>query len=148
VDRIEQSLSVSYRFSLIWGFACAAILVPFGGDIIEFVSSDTLVVSSAGMFLKIVPLTFGFMGVGMIAGSCMVALGRPMPNLIMSLMRMAVVYIPLAILGDRLMGYLGIFLATAFANIIMGVIAWLWNKRVLAHEISQRAASTVPGLRG
>jgi putative MATE family efflux protein len=134
-DRIKRGLSIIYRFSLFLGVVCFLILGPFGDDIILMINEDTLVVESAAMYLLIVPISYGFMGVGMMSGSCMVALGKPMPNLIMSVMRMAVVYIPLAMLGDYIWGYPGIFIATALANLIMGIVAWRWNDAVLKSEI-------------
>jgi Na+-driven multidrug efflux pump len=136
-DRIRRGLRISYQFSLFWGVICFLILGPFGDDIILLINGDAMVVKSAAMYLLIVPISYGFMGMGMMSGSCFVALGKPMPNLIMSIMRMAVVYIPLAMLGDYIWGYPGIFIATALANLIMGIVAWRWNKAVLRSEISK-----------
>lgn len=141
-DRVKKSLSISYRFSLFWGLVCFLILGPFGGDIMLLINGDATVVKSAAMYLLIVPISYGFLGIGMMSGSCFVALGKPMPNLIMSIMRMAVVYIPLALLGDYIWGYPGIFIATALANLIMGIVAWRWNRAVLASEIRKLGASS------
>ena len=132
--RVQQSLSSSYKFCFVWGFLCAALLAPLGDDIILLVNSDPIVVESAHRFMQIVPVSFAFMGIGMVAGSCMIALGRPLPNLIMSAMRMAVVYVPMAWVGNQLFGYVGIFIATSLANIIMGLVAWVWNGWVIRQE--------------
>jgi putative MATE family efflux protein len=136
-DRIRRGLTISYQFSLFWGAVCFLVLGPFGDDIIHLINGDAVVVKSAAMYLLIVPISYGFMGMGMMSGSCFVALGKPMPNLIMSIMRMAVVYIPLAMLGDYIWGYPGIFIATALANLIMGIVAWRWNRAVLRSEIGK-----------
>ena len=142
IDRIRRGLNISYRFSLFWGVICFLVLGPFGDDIILLINGDAMVVESAAMYLLIVPISYGFMGMGMMSGSCLVALGKPMPNLIMSIMRMAVVYIPLAMLGDYFWGYPGIFIATALANLIMGLVAWRWSKAILRSEISKLRTTT------
>ena len=135
--RVVRGLAVSYRFSLVWGLVCCVILGLFGEQITALINTDPTVVASATMYLLIVPVSYGFLGMGMMAGSCFVALGKPLPYLLMSLMRMAVIYIPLAMLGDFIWGYPGIFMATCLANLIMGLVAWRWNKRVMVREIKR-----------
>jgi Na+-driven multidrug efflux pump len=137
VSRIYAGLSFSYRISLVWGLICVVILAPFGDDLIRAINANPVVVASAAMYLLIVPISYGAMGVGMMSGSCFIALGKPIPNLVMSLTRMAVVYIPLAMLGNSLFGSPGVYGATCLANVIMGTVAWRWNRSVLAREVAR-----------
>ncbi|MBS01724.1 MAG: hypothetical protein CMQ24_03340 [Gammaproteobacteria bacterium] len=65
-----------------------------------------------------------------------------MPALIPSLARLLVVYVPLALLGDNLFGFVGIFGAIAAANILMGIPGWRWNAATLDRE--QAAIEAVP----
>ena len=51
---------------------------------------------------------------------------------------MFVVHIPLAALLNVYWGYIGIFIATAIANIVIGTIALVWSRRVLLREIKLR----------
>ncbi|MDG1907704.1 MAG: hypothetical protein P8I81_02430, partial [Pseudomonadales bacterium] len=59
------------------------------------------------------------------------ALGQPMPPLVLTILQMIVIQIPLAILGNYLWGYTGIFLAAAGTISLLGVIAWFWLKHAL-----------------
>lgn len=135
IERIYRALRISYTFCMIWGLVCALILGAFGSDVIFLITETQGVVESAGLFLMIVPISFGFLGIGMISGSLFIALGKPMPTLIISIMRMVVVYIPMAIVGNIYWGYPGIFVATSLANVIMGLVAVVWGRSMLAREI-------------
>ena len=78
-------------------------------------------------FFWIIPLSIGFMGMMQVASSCFNALGKPGPALVIAVVRTLVFYIPLTIAGNYLWGYVGIFIATAFSNVVVGVAAWWWN---------------------
>jgi Na+-driven multidrug efflux pump len=78
------------------------------------------------------PVSYGFLGAGMLAGSTFTALGNPGPSLVLSLVRMLVLYVPLALLGDALCGYQGVFAAAAASNVAIGVASMLWVRRTLA----------------
>jgi Na+-driven multidrug efflux pump len=114
---------------------CFIFLAPFGDDLVALINDDAKLVESAGWYFLLVPVTFGLLGVGMISGSLFVALGKPLPTTVMSLFRMIVVYIPLAILFDEYWGYIGIFIATSVANVIMGCVAFFWSRNMLAREV-------------
>ena len=45
-------------------------------------------------------------------------------------------YIPLLVLGDYLWGYVGIFLAMAATNILVGVAGWYWNRLAVRRGIA------------
>ena len=86
---------------------------------------------SAVAFLHIIPLSIGFMGLITIANHAFNALRRPIPALILSISRLVIVYVPLAFIGSYLYGYVGIFAATALANILVGIVAVYWYQRVM-----------------
>ncbi|MDA1207103.1 MAG: MATE family efflux transporter, partial [Proteobacteria bacterium] len=82
-------------------------------------------------YLHIVPLSIGFMGIMTVATHGFNALRRPMPALGLSVARLLLVYFPLALIGRVLLGYTGVFWATALANLVVGIAAALWLKAVL-----------------
>jgi Na+-driven multidrug efflux pump len=71
----------------------------------------------------------GFMGVMANANSSFNALGKPLPPLLISTLQMIIVYIPLAMLGDYLWGYVGIFIAGAATVSVLGTVSWIWINR-------------------
>jgi Na+-driven multidrug efflux pump len=100
-------------------------------------------VATAAVFFLIVPFSIGFMGLNNVASASFNALGQPMPPLVLALSRMIVLYIPLAILGDHLFGYAGIFGATALANVINGLAAAYWNRVSIDSSVKRLQATPV-----
>ncbi|MDA1077157.1 MAG: MATE family efflux transporter, partial [Proteobacteria bacterium] len=136
-DRIHTAQKLGFQFCFGWGLLAAVVLAVFGRQIVGLINNDPAVIEATYIYLLIIPVTFGLFGVSMIAGSTFVALGKPMPTLIMSLGRMLVLYVPMAFLGDRLWGYPGIFAATAAANVLMGIVSVLWVRGMLRNEIGR-----------
>ena len=130
-DRVKRALSLTHRFSLVWGVVTFVLMVLVGKSIVAVIDDNPIVIEVSVSFFYIIPLSIGFMGMTQIASSCFNALGKPTPSLVISILRALVIIIPLAILGNYLYGYVGIFIATAVTNVIVGLLAWQWNWRVV-----------------
>lgn len=140
LDRIRRAQTLGYRFSHIWGVIAFAVLAGGGPWIISWINSDPGVIEATYAYLLLLPITYGFLGIGMVAGSTFIALGKPMPTLILSIARMIVVYIPLAITLEIWLGYRGIYAAAAVCNVIMGLTAVGWVRQTLNREILRSIA--------
>lgn len=138
-DRVREGLSIAYRFCLFWGVVCFIVLGLFGDNLVSLINDDEQLTEAAGWFMIIVPIGFGLMGVGQVAASVFIALGKPMPPTILSILRTVVVYIPMAIVFDRYWGYIGIFIALMVANVLFGGAAYAWGKIMLRKELLLRA---------
>jgi putative MATE family efflux protein len=139
-ERIYRGLSIADRFCIVWGIICFVVLAPYGENLVSLINDQPKLVEAAGWFFLIVPISIGLMGVGQISGSLFVAMGKPMPPTILSILRTIVVYIPMAWLFDHHWGYIGIFVAILIANLLFGGIAFFWGRHMLAREIRLRAA--------
>jgi len=145
-ERIRYGLFISYVFCLAWGLLCFVLLAPTGELFVSWINDDAELIDAAAWFLIIVPISFGLMGVGNIAGSLFVALGKPIPPTLLSILRSVVIYLPLAIYLDGEFGYVGIFWAIVIANFAYGGAAFLWGRLMLNREI--RIKSSVPAAAG
>ncbi|MBR8829204.1 MAG: MATE family efflux transporter [Gomphosphaeria aponina SAG 52.96 = DSM 107014] len=139
--RVHRSLQLSFLFCLFWGVFLAAIIAPTGSWIASLFNSDPKVVKIAATYLLIVPISYGASGAIQVASSTFNALGKPLPSTAMILIRMLVLYVPLAYLGRKFFGINGIFLATAFSNIAVGWLGFIWTQKTCADEKRQRAES-------
>ncbi len=128
-DRVRRALFLCHSFCLVWGVFTFVFMVTFGTFLVSLIDDNPIVVSTAETFFLIIPLSIGFMGMMQVANASFNARGMPKPALVISILRGVVIGIPLAIAGDLLWGYTGIFIATALTNIALGTMAWWWNKR-------------------
>ena len=138
-DRVRVALRLCNWFCLAWGVVTFVVLVFVGEAVVRWIDPNPTVVEVAALFFLIIPLSIGFMGVMQVATACFNALGKPFPPLVISLARTLVAYVPLIILGNYLWGYVGIFLAMAFANVVLGVGAWYWNRLAVRRGIAEAA---------
>ena len=105
---------------MLWGAAAWLILLLFGDRIVPLIDANPDVVAAARTYLAIVPISYGLWGVLMMSSAAFNSLGKPIPSTVMAFTRMFVIYVPLAMLADRYLGYTGIFIATATANAVLG----------------------------
>lgn len=134
--RANQGMLLSFKYSIAWGVFVAVLLFALREQIISQFDSNPEVILVAATYLLVVPLSYGLWGVLMMASAIFNSLRRPVSSTIMSIVRMFVVYIPLAYLGKYFLGYTGIFAAACAANIFMGLLAFTWNRRTYLPQVS------------
>ena len=139
-DRILESLWLTTKFCLLSGLAIAILLAALSGILPGFFSDSPDVVGVTRLFLWIVPLSYGSYGMVMVMNAAFNGMGQPMPGVWVSVGRIAVLYVPLAVIGMWLIGLSGIFLAYAAANIITGFGAYIWARRTVRRISEPQAA--------
>ncbi len=137
-DRVKAALRLANWFALAWGVFACAVLFLSAEVLVSLINDDPEVVEAAVYYLWIVPLGMGFLGVMSNSTSSFNALGKPLPPLVISILQMIVVYIPMALLGDYLWGYVGIFIAGATTVTVLGTLSWLWINRQIETGIAAR----------
>ncbi len=135
--RIYRAQSLGFRFSYLWSLLAFVVLAGAGRELVGLINDDPIVIEATYAYLLVMPATYGFLGVGMVAGSTFIALGRPLPTLVLSLFRMVVLFIPLALVMNTWFGYRGIFGAAAICNIRLGVVSFGWVRSMLRKEIAR-----------
>ena len=130
-DRVTRGLNEANRFSLIYGAAMYGLLLLIGRPVVRLVNDDPRVVDAAVKYLRLVPLAYGIQGVMLIAVTTMNVLKKPLESALLNLIQMFGLYTPLALLGSRLLGITGIFLALPVSYTIMGPISNYWNRRFI-----------------
>lgn len=130
-DRVREALNLGYRYSLVWGFMAAVIMWLGAPAFVGFITEDPEVMAAAVSYLYIVPISIGFMGMVQVANASFNALSKPVPPLVLSVARLMIVYIPLAVLAGHLFGYTGVYVVTTLVTVIFGLLGWRWNAAML-----------------
>lgn len=139
VDRLKEAAWVLNRFCLGFGLFLAIILALFGRSIAQLFGGHDEVVTITALYLLIVPISYGAYGLIMSVNAAFNGMGYPWPAMLISAGRVLYIYLPLAWIGQQLWGMKGIFIATAAANILLGIWAWYWlqgyiRRNALANE--------------
>ena len=130
-DRVREALALGYRYCLIWG-AMAAVLMWLGAPwFVSLISEEPELAAAAVAYLYIVPVSIGFLGMVNVANASFNALSRPAPPLVLSVARLVIVYVPLAILAARAFGYVGVYVVTALVTVVFGLLGRRWNTLTL-----------------
>ncbi len=141
-NRIDEANRRCAAFCLLFGLSVAAVLALFGRPLIALFSDDAQVIEVGAAYLWIVPVSYGAAGIVMVVNAAFNGMGRPFPAVAVSTLRMVVLYLPLAWVGAHLFGVYGIFAAAGVANVLAGIVAYLWLKRK-ARAASPAEASKV-----
>ncbi len=131
MDRVKEILKVSYRFSWFLGISLACVLFAFAEPIVRIFDDNPEVVRIGGIYLRIVPFSYLCTGMLMISSTTFNALGRPLPAVAVSLIRMFGLYVPLAYIGGEIIGARGVFYGAFIGNVTASIIARLWIHRTL-----------------
>ena len=139
-SRVDEALRLGYRYCLIWGLIAATIMWLGGEYFVQLINADEALVTSATQYLYIVPASIGFVGMVNVANASFNALSKPVPPLVLSLTRLIVFYVPVAVVAGHWFGPVGVFVTMALANTVFGLAGWQWNRRLIQTLLTQRSA--------
>jgi putative MATE family efflux protein len=139
-ERILRALWLCTAFSIGSGLAIAALLASLSGWLPGLFSDSESVRQVTSMFLWIVPVSYGTYGMVMVMNASFNGLGYPMPGVVISVCRIAVLYIPIALVAMQFFDVGGIFAAYSIANIVSGLGAYAWTRSVVRRRCAEDAA--------
>ncbi|RPG49802.1 MAG: MATE family efflux transporter [Gammaproteobacteria bacterium TMED1] len=136
-DRVKVAMRTANVFVIGWGILSYLILVVFGHYFVGIINDDPLVQSAAYDYLRVGPLAVGLMGVIFNATHCFNALGKPMPPLVLSLLRMIIIKLPIILVGNYFFGYMGIFIGTVITTGVVAIISSQWVNHTIDRRIER-----------
>jgi putative MATE family efflux protein len=126
VQRISEALKISLKFSVIWGAVIYVLLLFLGQAIISLFTKDSMVIEIATKYFYIIGASYGFQGLVMLSTASFNGINKPYPSALFSIIRMLVLYVPLAWLGARIFNINGVFWAGFIANVIVGTLSFTY----------------------
>ena len=142
-DRIFLALRLCTFFCLGFGLVIALLLALGSSWLPSLFSDNPNVTGVASMFLWIAPISFGAYGMVMVMNASFNGMGKPMPAVVVSVARMVVIYLPLAIVGNQYLGVAGIFGAYAIANIVTGIFSYAWARKSVIGQCDKHATPVI-----
>lgn len=123
-QRIDEALKISLKFSLIWGGIVYLSLLFFGKATASIFTDENGVIEIAKNYFWIIGASYGFQGLVMLSTSAFNGINKPYPSALFSIIRMFVLYVPLAMIASALFDVYGVFLAGFIANLVVGVLSY------------------------
>jgi putative MATE family efflux protein len=125
-DRLLEARRIIMRFSLGFGLCLAIGLSLLAKPMAGLFTDSEAIQSVAASYIWIVSWSWGAYGIVMSANAGFNGSGRPLPGVMISTLRVVIVFLPLAFLGRWLLGLNGLFIASSLANMAVGAMAYLW----------------------
>ncbi|MBY5920088.1 MATE family efflux transporter [Ferrimonas balearica] len=126
MDRVRLLYRQVIKFVLLFQGGVYLLLLLSSGWIGQAFGQDAEVAATIALLVSILPLSYGAQGVIILSNSSFNALHRPLSALGLSVIRLFVMYLPLAYIGGKLAGLTGVFVGAAVANVLTALIAWRW----------------------
>lgn len=145
-ERVIEGRKAGERFSLLSGIILALLLFVFANPIARLFNDDPEVIKIIVLYLRIVPIAYGFQGILQIGSTLLNVFSKPLNAAALILIQMFVLCIPLAVLGSYLWGEVGIITALAASYIISGFIAHFEinrNINIYADKIREQGSEVV-----
>jgi len=131
--RHYHRLISAWRTALVMVFlmmgGIGVVILLFPGFFVGLFPNQALpVVRQTVSYLRIVPLFYGFLGMGIVTASAFQGLGRGLPALVVNMFRLGIVGIPLALLFTRVLnlGSAGIWWALGLSDFSFSIVGLLW----------------------
>lgn len=138
--RAYRALMGSLRFILLFQAGVYLLLLAGSGQIAGAFSDNPEVIRIIKTFLLILPLTYGAHGVVILVMVSLNVLRRPRTALLTTVIRLMLLYLPLAYLGSLIWGVHGVFIGAACGNILAGLTAYVILRKVCVEQnISESA---------
>lgn len=140
--RVHRAQSLSNRFALVYGLVAWGVLAVLAWPLSGLFSELSIVRNAICLYLYIMPAGYGLRGVCFLCSRSFSALNRPLDAMWVDGLRMLIFYVPLALLGNWLLGLPGIFLGMAMSNILAGFFGWQWFHVIRVRLEAKRSAAS------
>ncbi len=109
-----------------WGVFVWLLSLLVGGYAAAAFDPNPEVIAVVTSYLLIVFPSLAFQAVLFVTTSSFNALHQPMKSLTLSVLRMFVLYVPLAFAGSAAFGLVGVWWAALFANVSAAIVGVIW----------------------
>ncbi|EAR59611.1 MATE family efflux transporter [Neptuniibacter caesariensis] len=124
IERVKEAYKQVAGFALVWQMLVFGLLMVVADRIADIFSNIDAVKVLIVLWVFIVPCGFAFQALTFLTASSFNALHQPMRAMRISIMRLFVFSLPLALIGSQLYGLQGMFIGLVVANALVALTAW------------------------
>jgi len=132
--RVRRGQRLSMGFSFTWGVLCLLGLQWAATPVARLFSDDAAVVRELTLFLRILPLAYGFGPINAYITLSLNAIGAPGRAALVSVGRLALITLPAAVIGAKMGSSAGLFLGIALGNILAACASWWFGRGPFLQE--------------
>ncbi len=128
-ERCIKAIHLAIKYSLLSQFAIYLLLLVIAEPLARLFSDDGEVIHHLSLYLYIIPLSFGMLGIMMAVAASLNGLNRPLISLGLNISRTVMILV-LSSIGAALAGATGIFWAIAITNSLSGIMALFYVRQI------------------
>ena len=125
-DRLLEARRMILRFCLLYGLFLTITMDVVARPLSALFSESETIREVAVHYFWLVSWGYGAHGLVMSVNAAFNGTGRPIPGVVISVSRVILLFLPMALLGRWLFGIEGIFAASAVCNVVLAIVAWFW----------------------
>jgi putative MATE family efflux protein len=131
IDRIEDGIKFVNKASMIIGAVMFVLFALFGKYASLIFNDDPTVVNISYLYLAVVSVSYGGMGISMSASATFSALHKPYSSIMINVIRMIVIFIPLILIGNYTFQLPGIIAGITISIFLGTIISVVWLKKTI-----------------
>ncbi len=129
IDRAEKSAHLAAGLATALMTILGLSLFFFPRAFITIFTGETEVIQVGSVYLRFLSVTFGFIAVSIVLGRALNGAGDTVSPMVLTLICQLGIGLILVIALSYLVGMVGIWIGIALANVVQGVMMWLWFRR-------------------
>lgn len=130
-DRIDECIKKATIFCLSWGAFLAIILALLAPTLAGLFSDEVAITSLTISYLYVVPISYGLYGLVMSVNAMFNSMGKPMPGVIISTLRVFFLQLPLVYAATHYYDLEVAFILISISNMIAGMVGYIWIKKTI-----------------
>lgn len=134
IDRVKEVIKTGTKITFIIGVVLFAVLALSSSLLIGLFTNDPNVINKGTTILRALIWSLPFLGGQMIASSAAQSMGKAIPALILSISRQGILYIPLLLILNKILGFNGFIYAQPITDAAMRILSSIYIVFILNKE--------------
>ncbi|MGC9529456.1 MAG: MATE family efflux transporter [Candidatus Bipolaricaulaceae bacterium] len=122
LNRARHAVRLSTMITTAMSLATTAVLAAFPNQLMRVFTGDRALIEMAVPSVRLIVIAFRTVGFQVIAAGMYQALGRPLPAMVLALLRQVILLAPLVLVLPRVLGLPGVWASFPIADGVAGLI--------------------------